>query len=105
MEPGGDLFQLRGELQGLVEQLRKLEQTIHVRLRGVEGEGAANLRQPQREQVEGDELGGERFGRSDANLRSCVRVQRPVRFARGHAADDVADGDAASALALRLTES
>ena len=45
----------------------------------------------QREQVQRDQLRRERLGRGDADLRSGVRVDRAVRLARGHAADDVAD--------------
>ena len=49
------------------------------------------------EQVQRDELRRERLGRGDADLRAGVRVDRAVGLARRHAADDVADGDAARA--------
>ena len=54
--------------------------------------------------MEGDQLRRERLGRGDANLRAGVRIDRAVGFARGHAADHVADGDAARALAARLAQ-
>ena len=51
-----------------------------------------------REQMQRDELRGERLGRRDADLRAGVRVDGALGLARGHAADDVADRDAAGAL-------
>jgi hypothetical protein len=59
---------------------------------------APHLPEVERQQVQRDELRGERLGRGDADLRPGVRVDRAVGLARGHAADDVADGDAARAL-------
>ena len=89
-------------LQRLLEQQRQLQQRVDVRLRRLERQRAAHLAEVEREQVERDELRGERLGRGDADLRAGVRVDRPVGFARGHAADDVADRDAASAVAASL---
>ena len=56
---------------------------------------AAHLRHVQRQQLQRDELRRERLGRGDADLRPGVRVDGAVGFARRHAADDVADRDAA----------
>ena len=61
---------------------------------------ASHLRHVQRQQLQRDELRGERLGRGDADFRAGVRVDRAVGLARRHAADDVADGDAARALPL-----
>ena len=66
---------------------------------------AAHLRHVQREQVQRDELRRERLGRGDADLRPGVRVDGAVGLARGHAADDVADGDAARRPSLRASRS
>ena len=63
-----------------------------------------HLRHVQRQQLKRDQLRGEGLGRCDADFRSGVRVDRSVRFSRRHAADDVADRDAPSALALGLAE-
>jgi hypothetical protein len=62
------------------------------------------MRHVQREQLQRHELRGERLRRRDADLRPGVRIHGPVRFARGHAADDVADGNAGGALAPRFAE-
>ena len=56
------------------------------------------------EQVQRDQLRRERLGRGDADLRAGVRVDGAVGLARRHAADDVADGDAAGAAALGLAQ-
>ena len=68
------------------------------------GERAAHLRHVQRQQLQRDELRRERLGRGDADLRAGVRVDGAVGLARRHAADHVADGDAARALPARLAQ-
>ena len=104
VEPGGHLLDGRSCLQRLLEQQRQVRERRKMLGGGLGSQRAADLGQVQREQVERDELAGEGLGRGDADLRAGVRVDRPVGFAGGHAADDVADGDAARALALGFPE-
>ena len=65
---------------------------------------AADLPEVEREQVQRHELRRERLGRRDADLGPGVGVDRAVGLARRHAADDVADRDAAGALLLRFAQ-
>ena len=65
---------------------------------------AAPLRFVQRQRLQRDERRGARLGRGAANLGTGVRVDRSVSLSGGHAADDVADGDAAGTLAPRLAQ-
>ena len=68
------------------------------------GESASDLSQKQRQKVQRDELRRERLRRGHANLGAGVRVNRALGLARGHAADHVADREAASAFLARLAE-
>ena len=90
--------------QRLLEQQRQLQQRVDVRPRRRRGQHAAHLAQAQGEEIERDQLRGERLGRRDADLRTRVGIDRPVGLARRHAADHVADGDAGGAFALRLAQ-
>ena len=64
----------------------------------------AHLRHVEREQLKRDELRGERLGGRDADFGTRMRIDRSLRLARRHAADDIADGDAVGALALCLAK-
>ena len=66
----------------------------------VGAERAAHLGEVEREQIQRDQLRRERLGRGDADLRAGVRVDGAVGLARGHAADDVADGELLAPLRL-----
>ena len=59
---------------------------------------AAQLRQVEAQQVGGGDLGQERLGGGDGDLRAGVRVQHGVGFARDGGAVGVADGDRLGAL-------
>ena len=66
------------------------------------GERAAQPAELHREQVERGELGRERLGRGDADLRAGVRVERAaVALARDRRADHVADRERLRAARLR----
>ena len=54
--------------------------------------------------VERHELRGEGLGGGDPDFRPGVRVHGAVGFPRGHAADDIADGNALGALLARLAK-
>ena len=94
----------RRHLQRLLEQQRQLQQRVDVPLSRPRAKHAAHLTRRSASRYKRDQLRRERLGRGDADLRAGVRVDRPVGLARGHAADDVADGDAAGALTLRLAQ-
>jgi hypothetical protein len=51
-----------------------------------------------------NELRREGLRRGDPNLRPGVRINRAFGLAGGHAADDVADGDTASAFLFGLAK-
>ncbi len=102
IEPLRDLLGERIALERLLEEQRQLRQRLEVRPRLVPRQRPANLSEIDRQQVQRHELSGEGLRGRDANLRPGVRVHRPLGLARRHAADHVADGDAARPLLLRL---
>ena len=99
-----DLLDLLRGLQRVFEDLRQLHQRVDVLAALRRRQRAAHFGELQREEVERDQLRGERLGRGHANLRAGVRVDRAFGLARRHAADDVADGEAAGALALGFAQ-
>ncbi len=56
--------------------------------------------EPQRQQVEGHDLGGEGLGGGDPDLRARVGIERPGGFPRQGGADHVGDGQDGAALQL-----
>ena len=104
VEPRGDVLDLRRALEHVLDLLRQLQQLGDVSLAGVGRERPARLGQVERQQVQGHQLRGEGLGRGDADLGPGVGVDGPVALPRRHAADDVADGQAARALPPRLAQ-
>ena len=99
-----DLFDLLRGLERFFEDLRQLHQRVDVLAAFGLRQRVAHLGQLERKQVERDQLRGERLGGRHADLRAGVRVDGAFGFARGHAADDVADRKAPRALGFRLTQ-
>ena len=104
VEALGHLFHRGRRLDGLLEDLRHLQQLVDVMANLRRRQRAAHLRHVEREQLQRDELRRERLGRGHANLWAGVRVDRPFGFTRGHAADHVADGDSVRALPPCFTQ-
>ena len=65
---------------------------------------ATNFGQLECEEIEGHQLCREGLGRGHANLGAGVRVDGAFGLTCGHAADDVADGEAAGAFALGFAQ-
>ena len=82
-------------LQHLLEQAGQAQQIGDVPAPIGLAERAAHLPEIHRQQMQGDQLAGERLGRGHADLGTGMRVERALGLARRHAADHVADGDAA----------
>ena len=93
------------ELQHLLDQARQ----AHAARRGARGAAPASsvpraMPELQREQVERDDLGGERLGAGDADLGAGVRVEHVVALARDRRVAHVADREHARALRLALAQ-
>ena len=89
-----------------------IEHGRHLRAHGVQpqeerldvgrGQGAAQLGEAQRQQLQRGDLGDEGLGRGDRDLESRARVDHGVGLARERGIDDVGDGDHVRAPTLGL---
>ena len=104
VEPLGHFLHRGRGLERLLQNLRHLQQLADVIANLRRGQGAAHLRHVKGQELQRDQLRGERLGRGNANLGAGVRIDRALGLAGRHAADHVADGDAVGALALRLAQ-
>ena len=104
LEPRRKLANLIARLERLLDRDRQPLELLNQRPRDVDRQRASRLPEMNGEQMQRDELRRERFCRGDADLRTCMRVHSRIRFACGHAADDVADRDAARAALFRFAQ-
>ena len=99
-----DRLDLRAALDDVAHLVRQRDQIGEQLARALLGQRAGTAAEVDPQQRDGDQLGGERLGRRDTDLRTGMRVERVIGEARDRGLDDVRDRKHLRALLLGLAD-